>query len=261
MIANCLGIESAKILRRDKKNNCKSVSNLEFKTEIENSTKRGINEDRSHEDNKHLKDKNNTRRKFEGNIGSKSASKNSNNNRENINNCFIIFNKSNIKNLKKEINRYDSKNVTIETEPLNSYVMDERKKYLINPITENKQTQGNVKTYKNKNSNNYSIEDSSSDRFSKANNNDFSCVENSSKSRFLLSSPQRNEKIDELEDRKPNKCIVNLAESKTNLEKGIYEINFILDDILIREWLDSLGCKNTFLIDLTKEELTEFKDG
>ena len=221
VIANCLGMESSRVLRRDKKNNSHSISNLELKREINIITHRGSHSNKINEEKNYVKPKNHSKKKIEENEGNKSTRNNSKK-QENNNNCFIIFNKSNIKNLKKEIQRYDSKNATIETEPLNGSYIDERKKYLIRPNTENKEIQSNhFKTYKNINSTYNTKEDFNSSPFAKGNKNDFSQADISSKNRFLLSSPERNESIQGFEDRKLNKNIINLAESKTKLEKGI----------------------------------------
>jgi len=226
VIANCLGMETAKILRREKRSNSNSIINLELKKEIDPNTNIAISRNKINEKNINLiNEKNLSKRKIEENDGSKSTRNNSKM-PENNNNCFIIFNKSNIKKLKKEIHRYDSKNVTIETEPLNSSNIDERKKYLIRPNTEIKSN--SFKNYRNKNSDYISNEFFNSSPLAEGNKNDFSQADVSSKNRFLLSSPERNEKIDGLEERKISNFITNLAESKTKVEKGFLIYLYIL---------------------------------
>jgi len=226
VIANCLGIESSRLIRRNKKNNSNSIPRIEFDGENNKTTNRIVVRNKIIEGNNNLKDKNNSKKKFEE-IEAEKSTRNNSKKHEIINNCFVIFNKSNIKNLKKEIQRYDSKNVTIETESLYASDIDERKKSLLKSNSRKKERQSNnINFYRKKDFNYYSNEDFNSNPSKKENKNDFSLAEKSSKNRFLLSSPERNEIIDELEEidsnnRKLPKYIINLAESKTNLEKSI----------------------------------------
>jgi hypothetical protein len=233
VIANCLGIESSRVIRRNKKNKSNSIPGKEFDRENNKTTNRIIVKNKIIEGNNNLKDKNNSMKKFEEIEAEKSTGNNSKK-PEIKNNCFVIFNKSNINNLKKEIQRYDSKNVTIETESLNASNIDETKKSLLKPNSTIKETQtNNIKFYRKMDFNYYSNEDFNSNPSKKENKNDFSHEEKSSRNRFLLFSPERNEIIDELEEIDSNnrnlpKYIINLAESKTNLEKSIKKYDIYL---------------------------------
>lgn len=151
------------------------------------------------------------------------------------NNCFIIFSKSNIKNLKKEIQRYDSKNVTIENETLNVSNIEERKKYLCKNSEEryiNNNTHFNLKSHRYTIDNDFNNDCLSSSPYAKTNNNNNSNIKNDfSKNKVMISSPRNIRKIDETKDsdiyinKKLSKFISNLGESKTNLEKGNLRIN------------------------------------
>lgn len=153
----------------------------------------------------------------------------------NGNNCFIIFNKSNIKNLKKEIQRYDSKNVTIENETLNISNIEERNKYLAKNSEEkyiNNNTHNNLKSHRYTIDNDYNNDFLSSSPHAKTNNNYSNKKNNFSNNRVMISSPRNIRKIDETKEseihinNKLSKFISNLGESKTNLEKGNICINY-----------------------------------
>lgn len=223
VIADCLGLESSKKLRKDKKINSYSTHCLHNKTEINKTINRETQRNNLNDVDFYLKDKLNQNKYFNENERGKSMG--SIRQKSNENKCFIIFNKSNIKNLKKEMRRYDSKNGTIETESLNSSIIDDRRKYIVKHNKEIKEK--NKFTYKEHQ--NFSLNyDINPTAFENGDKNDFGNTEINSKNRYLLSSPLRDEKIKELEEsdvknKYSYKYVINLAESKTKIEKG----NFI----------------------------------
>jgi hypothetical protein len=155
----------------------------------------------------------------EGNItnNSKSNSKD--------NSCFIIFQKSNAKKLKKEIERY-SRNSTFVND--NSLILfdSETKGDYSSRVDFMKKGRLNYNTSLNAN--------------------------NMSPDNFLSVDDRKLIPVEGDNDFDKRKMKYTLMDSKTQGEK---------DDQLVKEWLYNLGFKNSYTIDFTKSEILEFRDG
>lgn len=253
VIANCLGIQPSKLNRKERVEKLNSVS---FSN---------INKNNSNKSSEKLNNKIDisTRKDFEIGIANKST-RNFSKPSENINNCFVIFNKSNIKNLKKEIQRYDSKQNTIDKDLVNNSFEENNDKN----FTNNKNLfiqQFNIipSSHRNiiKGSNDDILRSPVKNKIINNNNFETSRMNNlnnmSPKNNDNFSMSENNEQV----NKKISKYIISLGDSKSKIEKGKNFIFIILDDMILREWLESIGYKRNFMLDFTKDELSEFKDG
>lgn len=247
VIANCLGLESSRIRRKERKDklNSNSISNIIKKsyTPIHDPEKKN-NENISNNinitrinSNKFI---NNSNTFSKISLGHNTMSKSTKHSKEDRNEspCFIIFNKSNINNLKKNINKIDSKNNTIDNEILNNEKKElednynQPRKYIYNSNeAEKKKNLNNINSHRHVLKNQqHSFPENNEINFD-VEKNDIDVV---LKKRYLLGSPDEKENInipneenELVAGKNLSKYLISLADSKTAIEKGIL---FIIDE-------------------------------
>ena len=220
VIANCLGIQPSKLNRKERVEKLNSISFSHI-----NNNKNKINSNKSSEKLKNKIDIS-TGKDFEIGIANKST-RNFSKPSENINNCFVIFNKSNIKNLKKEIQRYDSKQNTIDKDLINNSFEENNEKNFTND--KNLFIQHNniiPSSHRNiiKASNNDILKSPVRNQITRNNNFETSRMNNlnnmSPKNNDNFSMSENNEQV----NKKISKYIISLGDSKSKIEKGEYYI-------------------------------------
>jgi hypothetical protein len=188
------------------------------------------------------------------------------NSKDRDNSCFIIFQKSNAKKLKKEIEKF----------PQNSCNFSENSIFVTDDINFSKIDEINDKNDKNnlfKNKKKKFISENENDNF-------FETFNNFNQEKFIIPSVNpdmnKNNLKTSLENNSGSGSVnaLNIHSSteeesiKSNLKSSNFN-NFNLlkkkliseDEFGIREWLMTLGIKECCNIDFSKEEILEFQDG